>query len=69
MDSFYQAYQSYERRWVRGEFTSMPSRTIAPWTLGCSMLALNLAAWLIRFGLWLQRRHRSSHLALYSTQE
>ncbi len=56
MLSFYQAYQAYERRWMRGELAVSASRRAYLLCL-CASFLLRLADRLARAGNALQRRY------------
>lgn len=55
MLSFYQAYQAYERRWMRGELDyRLPPVGKLPWR---AALALHIASFLLRAGHALYRQY------------
>lgn len=68
MLSFYQAYQAYERRWMRGELSVETSPRAAFPCLFASFL-LRLANWLARVGNALQQRYGSASSSLLSSPQ
>lgn len=68
MMSFYQAYQTYERRWARGEMeVGVSPRACALCLL--ARLLLRLAGWLLRAGHALQQRYGPTTFPPFSSSQ